>query len=261
MRHILVATPLKGGIPTAYYLAMIGLLQKSRSELQFQSVFLTGTSVNFARNEIAKMARDGKFTHVLWWDVDLKPTPEQFDRLIAHDEDIVCAMYPRRTVTTSWHITAVRGEPTREDGLQKVFKTAIGFSIMRVSVLEKIAATYPDHDCIRGEEYGKEAVHLHEFFPMGLLGPNSPVGRLESIKKYLAEGGDKIEVVRTLISKKHEGQTMLTGEDYYFCRLALGAGFSIHLDTKMIVKHTGETDFPIETEELTAAANEKWRQP
>ncbi len=248
---ILIATPLKGGIPTGYNLSLIGLLQKTTMERQFQSVFLTGTSVNFARNELAMIARRDKFTRILWWDVDLKPTVEQAMRLISFDEDIVCAMYPRREVRTTWHITAVKGEPTRPDGLQKVFKSAIGYSCMKVSALEKIAATYPDHDCVRGEEVGTEAVALHEFFPMGILGPNSPVGRLESVRKYIAQGGTEIAEVNRIANSRHPGQTMLTGEDYYFCRLALGAGVSIHLDTTMIIKHTGELDFPVPTEDLT----------
>ncbi len=262
VRKILIATPLKGEISKEYNLALLSILQKSGPDLQFSYVFITGTAVHFARNEAALIARRDGYTDIIWWDADLRPTSAQVDRLLSFDEDIVAMMYPRREVKTSWHITAIKDEPTRPDGLQKVFKCAIGFSIMKVSALNRIAAAYPDHDCIRSEQAnGENLAHLHDFFPMGILGPNSPVGRLESIKRYLLGGGIEIEVVKDIVTRRNPEQTMLTGEDYYFCRLALGAGISIHLDTQSIIKHKGDVEFPIETEELKVALAEGWRQP
>lgn len=262
MRRILVATPLKGDIPAAYNRALIELKSKATPELVLDSIFVSGTSVNFARNEEVYYARQNKYDEILWWDADLKPTDDQFTRILAHDEDIVCAMYCRREVQTNWHITALPNVQTRPDGLQQVFKSAIGFSKMKVSVFDKIAERFPDRACGRVERHGDTPVYLHEFFPMELIGPNSTQGRLESIRRYvLDDGGTDIELVRVALTKRHAENSVLTGEDYCFCRLALATGLKIFLDTKMIVAHTGTQDFPIPTEQLEKALAEKWRAP
>lgn len=261
MRRILVATPLKSAIPPAYNRALIDLKSRATPELILDSIFISGTGVNFARNEIALYARNNHYDEILWWDVDLKPTTAQFDRLLAHDEDIVCAMYCRRDVQTNWHITALPGVQTRPDGLQQVFKCAIGFSKMKTSVFDRIAARFPDRACGRVEKHGDQPVYMHEFFPMELIGPNSTQGRLEAIRRYVIdENGSDIMAVKAALTTRHIEHSVLTGEDYCFCRLAIASGQSIFLDTQMIVAHTGEQDFPIPTEQLEAALKENWRK-
>ncbi len=262
MRRILIASPIRGEIPQKFHRALIDLKASPPPGVVLDTVQISGTSVNFARNEIVYYARQNAYDEIWWWDVDLNPTQEQKARMLSQTEDIVCAMYPRRLVETSWHITALPGVDTRADGLQQVFKCAIGFSKMKVSVFDRMAEKFPDRACGVVQKFGDKPLMMVEFFPMSLVGPNSPEGRLEAIRRYVEDdGGTDIELVKTLLTRRHETPSILTGEDYGFCRLAVAAGIKIHLDTTMIVKHSGQTEFPIDTEVLKAALAEGWRQP
>lgn len=260
MRKILIGTPLKGDVSRRYFSLVLKLLMRTTEKQQFCPMFISGTAIHFARDEIVAQARKDGFTHILWWDADLVPTEAQIDRMLSFDEDIVCAMYCKKQVETGWHITAIKGEPTRSDGLQSVFKCAIGFSIMKISVFERLAAAYPDDACHSVDSNGKTSVSFQHFFPMRVMGPNSAVGRLEGIREYLHNGGESIDMIRQIANHPRDGGNTLTGEDYSFCRNVLGAGMKILLDTTSIIKHTGECDYPIDTAEMEKALKEQWRK-
>lgn len=55
-----------------------------------------GQSPAEARNIIIKMAVDGNFTHVLFLDDDMEFPQDLLTRLIAHDKDVVTALYLKR---------------------------------------------------------------------------------------------------------------------------------------------------------------------
>jgi len=252
MRKILVATPLKGEIPPEYMRTLIALLGAKLPDTKFIYAFLGGCTVQWARDELVQTAIRNGCTEVLFWDKDLEPTLEHGLRLLSHDVDVVCGLYSKRHLNTHWH---VHGDPSskesRADGLMKVLKVAIGFSKIKISVFAKLARHYPERVYWK-HDGGEEPVTLHEFFPMGIVGPNSYRGKLERIRT--AARGDDAGSALTVISTNQ-----IRGEDFYFRELCEEAGIPLYLDPNLIIPHDGNIRFPIPTPQLLAMINEPWR--
>ncbi len=268
MRKILIGTPLKGGIEPDYFKGLFDLLHSKVEGCGFGYTFLKGTGVNFARNELADYGRTKKYDELIFWDADLKPTPEHFHRLISHDVDFVAGFYTKRDLATHFHVEPLPGEEPDKNGLLKVRQCAIGFSKIKVSALDRMAGLLPERHHIL-HEGGDAQKPMVEFFPNEIIGPNSNLGRLEAIKAILT-ATDSSATTDSIILAYHKLQhamfdvfeqpSVILGEDYGFCRLAHQCGFTLHLDTHLMLPHTGGCDFPIPTATLEKMLQEPWRK-
>lgn len=58
--------------------------------------FKPSTLVYMGRDWLAKRAREGEYTHVLWLDADMVFEPDIFEKLIADEKEMVCGLFRSR---------------------------------------------------------------------------------------------------------------------------------------------------------------------
>lgn len=266
-RKILIATPLKGGLPPEYFQGLFNAINSKIPGISIAYCFLGGTSIQWARDEIAKYVLDAKFDELIFWDKDLNPHPQQLIRLISHDEPVVCSVYCKRGVKTVWHIDMMPEQPrVREDGLLYANRAAIGFSKIKREVFEEIRRKQPQRFYVK-QDNGADPVEIFEYFPMGLVGPNTAEGKLERIHqtfKKAIESGVHFDEMRVadiweILNDSDYSTNRCLGEDFYFCRLLKECGIPLLVDPQLIINHMGETSFPIPTPLLVEELMQEWR--
>lgn len=270
IRRILIATPLKGDIPSAYFKTSLQLATANIPGIKFDWTFLEGPAVQMARNELVAHAREQKFDELIFWDKDVTAelngenvTSGAIMRLVSHDKDFVCAPYSARSLSTHWHIQPKEGEGPDKDGLQKVTRACIGFSKIRLSVFDKIEAKNPWRKAVLIDPNHAPKT-VTEFFPMGVQGKNTPEYRLKQIADLL--NGDfksheaQIDRIRREVELVYDDANYFAGEDYWFCDLARDAGVDIYLDTLLVMGHISKAILPISTPILLRSLQEPWRQ-
>lgn len=270
MKRILIATPLKGDIPPAYFKASLQLATMNSKDYKFDWCLLDGPAVQQARNELAHYAVQQKFDEIIFWDKDVvceqhgeNVTAGAILRLLKHDKDIVCGIYSTRTMQTHWHLYTIPGEEADENGLQRVSRCAIGFSKIKTSVFKKLAEDNPWRTAVLVDP-NKNPQTMPELFPMGLQGPGTPESRLISIKEALQEPASSHEImvkrIERLVDLKYDQPNVFISEDYWFCDLLAKSGINLYVDTKLILGHRGTVTLPIETPLLLESLSEPWRK-
>lgn len=217
-----------------------------------------------ARSRLAHFAMEQECTELVFWDKDLLPELHQLGRLLSHDLDIVCAQYAKRGLPTAFHGQELVGETVNlETGIQKMTFAPIGFAKIKTGVFSKLMEVFPEREHMIVEIQAQYKHHF-EFFPAGLIGPNTSDGKIARIKQVIDRPDESaLDVVRDIteiINDSDYSKSHYYGEDYFFCHLCRKAGFDINLDTTLIIPHVGETTFPITNAEINAMAKEPWRQ-
>lgn len=273
LRRILIATPLKGDIPKAYFQTSLQLTAAKLDNIKIDFLMLDGPAVQMARNEIAQYAVDAKFDELIFWDKDIQAdidgvnqTAGAIMRLMSHDKDIVCGLYSTRSLETHWHIDALPNEEPDAAGLQKVNRSAIGFSKIKTSVFKKLAEDNPDRVAYLIDP-NRAPKTVPELFPMGIQGKNTPEGRIKEIKRILGDASRKdlkpetiVSLIERALTIKYDQINLYASEDYWFCDLAHASGFDIYIDTQLIMGHEGRCVFPITTPRLLSVLSEPWRK-
>ena len=267
MRKILIATPLKGGVDEHYVQALFNLVSASVPDCKFGFCFVSQTSIDLARCEIAMHVLMNGYDELVFWDKDIRPTGSQFMRLLSHEnEDVVCGLYCLRRKDTGWHFYGFEGHGVEPSGLLRVSQCAIGFSKIKASVFSRLAEAFPERAAI-ARDNGREPRLLHQFFPQGIVGPNSTEGRMDAIKAWFGSAkpsdfksaADVLDKIRDLLTRKHSDPSCILGEDFFFCRLCLAIGIQVKIDTHLVIPHLGNCEFPIPTAELQEMLKEPWR--
>ncbi len=166
--HLMVATPCFGGLVTQRYMQSIcGLLDYGRRCGLPISVELLGydSLIPRARNTLVATFLDHpEATHLMFIDADIGFSPAAIDRMLAFDQEVVAGMYPLKIVHYDPGVLArlqagetletaqLRYVGLLEEGSQAErrggFATAVyagtGFMLIRRSVLERMAAAYPE---------------------------------------------------------------------------------------------------------------------
>lgn len=253
MRSVLIATPIRNGTDSNYVRSLIASLQ---AELPFRLHFevVGNTYVSFARNTLAAWAIEHDFDDVLWVDDDMLYTVEHLRRILSHPQDIIVgAVYcKRKPGEPEWLFVPKLDARQLPSGLLECTGVATGFLRTPVSLLRKMADRFPDRRYRHQHPTTKAESVRTEFFPMGLVGPGTAEGRLESIRYTLADESLKandllIQIREAAFGIREPG--MLRGEDYYFCRLARQAGIQVFVDLGMQpIQHVGSVPFPITPE-------------
>jgi len=269
-KKILIATPLKGDIPKSYFKTSLQLATANLPGIKLDWCLLDGPAVHQARNELVAYAFEHNFDELIFWDKDVLAEQHGEDvtagalmRLLSHDVDMVCGLYSTRSLKTHWHTHLIKGEETGEDGLQKVSRCAIGFSKIKMSVFRRIAEKNPWRKGVLVDP--NHPPHpVAEFFPMGLQGEGTPEARMKAILDALEQPAKSHEImverIRRLATMQYDQPNVFISEDYWFCDLVRDAGIDIHLDTLLVLGHTGKMTFPIETPALLEILSEPWRK-
>ena len=268
-RRILIATPLKGDLPSAYFKTSLQMATARIPDVKLDWIVLEGPAVQMARNEIVAYAREQKFDELVFWDKDVlaeqhgeNVTAGALMRLFGHDVDIVCAPYSARSLDTHWHIQTIDGVEPREDGLQEVVRSCIGFSKIKLSVFDRIEADNPWRKAVLIDP-NKAPRPCTEFFPMGIQGKNTPEHRLNQIRAVFGEdlsASARLQRIERELNLVYDEPNLFAGEDYWFCDLARASGIKIWLDTLLVLGHSGKATLPIPTLKLFEMMREPWRQ-
>ena len=258
-RRVLIACPAKGGVSGHWFEQHEALQKLNHPEYAFEFVIETGHGgINFARNIIADEAIRRDVWKVVQIDADMRWMAADVVRLVSVPEPIVYAPYvAKRSGPVRWLVIATPGAKVDERGLLQSDFVGTGAVSIEVAALRAMVDFYPERRFVYEDDGTGVKKTMTELFPMGLVGPNTPEGRLARIKKAMERCTDdhacmvRIEHILTTV---HEGECRLLGEDHHFSRLARMAGFKLWTDMNSVIGHIGDAIYPIGQEQLSSAA-------
>lgn len=241
--RVMVATPVKGGIPAYYLNGLVGML-KSLNDADYIPAISYASYINVGRNELVEQAIAEKCDEICFIDSDMEWTVEHLKRIREHDVDIVGGVYcKRKSGPPDWTFHPKEGAEYGPDCLIECNDVAAGFLRIKMQVFETIKAKNPR----RLYQHKGQVEPRCEYFPIGLVGPNTAEGRLQAIEAALSgfkaeddalEGTSKILAILAAEQPPSE----LLGEDVFWCRLAREAGFKVWADLGCRLRHDG---FPL----------------
>jgi hypothetical protein len=194
-----------------------------------------------ARNTIVSMFLDDKDyigTHLLFIDADIGFVPQNIERLIRADKDIVCGIYPRKCIhwdkirgvlkenpnvsneeleyrSLGYNLNFVDPKNIRiEEGFCEVMEAATGMMLIKRDVLVKMQKAYPERkynsdQIVNGQQWRSD--NCYDFFGVGKL-------PWDKDERYLSE-------------------------DYYFSRLWSNIQGKIYADVSAPLTHQGNMHF------------------
>ena len=212
---VMIATPAFGGqITTAYFHSAL----RAQRELLSRDVSYNWVTTNSesliqrARNNLAACFLAWPLgTHLVFIDADMGWQPEDLFRLLAHNEPVVCASYPKKMYPIQFSFRALLDEHGRSivhprTGAVEIAAAATGFVCIKREVFRLLEPVCPkiEHEA----EIEPEALpHLRSFFPVEV------------------EDG------------------VLWGEDFGFSRRWRSVGGRIWLDPTICLTHVGAHEF------------------
>lgn len=255
MRTIVIATPVKLGLESAYIRGFVATLNRNFPSVKLEILVLDGALVPFSRNDLMRHAKGMGAQEIVFIDSDMGWTDRHFERLISHEDlEIVAGLYCKRQPgKPQWLMTPKAGakiDPVTH--LLEVEDAPTGFMKINLeTVLPKLEAKYDylEYNLKSPDEHGNK--QGWEYFPVGVEGPRTPAARLERVKAALKAGHEGLsdtEVLNLVDEACFDSQPPadLRGEDYFFCHLARGCGIKIYIDFGMPpVPHLGLAAFPI----------------
>lgn len=180
-------------------------LQKLRARGIKVRVFRGASAIDQVRSIMVHDALKDGFTELLWVDADVAFEPSDVDMLLEHDKPFVCGIYPKKGARAlSSHVLPGTRELVFGEGggLVEILYAAGGFTLVRSSVYEAVKDKLALPTC--NAQFGAPFVPF--YLPL--------VKETEAGAWYLAE-------------------------DFAFGERARQAGFSIHADTRIRLRHIG----------------------
>ncbi len=244
MTKIFIGTPCYGGMITADYfkscLQLTALAAIKKIELQFGTIG-NESLITRARNTLVQLFMDGDYTHLLFIDADIAFNPESVFRMLELNEDVVCGIYPRKTINWTKVIKKIKDNPKIEEnelmatsleynlnfadpnhietknGFVQVMDGATGFMLIKRSVFQKMADNYPKLKFTPDQHIGSS--HDKEF-------------------NYHKTSDWNYAFFDTMIDNDR-----YLSEDYAFCRLWQNIGGKIYADISSGLTHYGNYSF------------------
>jgi hypothetical protein len=216
---VFIAVPVLFNVDPNFFSAMISFIV-DRPPFDYQLGRLVGDAdISRARNNLTMGFMKSNCTHLLFVDSDLIFSADQIERLIGHNEDIVGGFYPKKKQTDvpEW-VCNVKPSPEKMDPrrLTEVNYMGTGFLCIRRNVIEKML-----------EVLGDELVYAVDENP-GQFG---------------------FDLWRRGVYKYPDGNRRYLTEDWYFCQTAIDLGFKVWGDNSVILKHSGNAIYPLESQE------------
>ena len=241
---LFIGTPCYGGMITADYfkscMQLVALASTQKIELQFATIG-NESLITRARNTIVSMFLDDKDyigTHLLFIDADIGFVPQNIERLIRADKDIVCGIYPRKCIhwdkirgvlkenpnvsneeleyrSLGYNLNFVDPKNIRiEEGFCEVMEAATGMMLIKRDVLVKMQKAYPERkynsdQIVNGQQWRSD--NCYDLFGVGKID-------WDKDQRYLSE-------------------------DYYFSRLWSKIGGKIYADVSAPLTHQGNMHF------------------
>lgn len=173
------------------------------------------SSINRARNRLAKKFLNTDCTHLLFIDKDIIFDPSHLFRILEHDKPIVGGLYCGKEKGAKWVINTIDENPViGEDGLAEVKCIGTGFMLIAREVFEAMIANYPvpHFELFYDTDNDFKMGRCCDFFHQGVW----------------------------------PGTNRFLTEDWWFCYAARALGLKVYADTKCKLVHRGEVDYPIE---------------
>lgn len=168
---------------------------------------------------VADFVRQTQFTHLVMIDHDVSWEPGSLVKLVEHEVDFVCGMYPKRSdpLTFNFRSALQDGKGLEIDpatNLVEVWGVPAGFLCLKRACCEKMIAAYDElkFEVERGQDpLGNE---LPRNVAWALFDPYRPEGTLTKL-----------------------------GEDYAFCQRWRDIGGRVFIDVSIAMGHTGNKTF------------------
>ena len=207
MKKVFLGMPVYGGYDPSFVSSLMHLLGKRPCPMVVRPC-VGDSLVARARNRLAAQFLASDCTHLLFLDTDLIFSPDHIARLVSHDEPIVAGLYPKKQTDLAWVCNLDEGSETDERRLHPARYAGTGCLLIAREVFEKIRELHPEieYDPDNGDEPGVK----WDFFRCGVFN-----------RRYLSE-------------------------DWFFCQMALDAGYRIWMDTEVICKHVGQAVYPLQ---------------
>ena len=181
--------------------------------------------ISRGRNTLtARFLNNPKTTHLFFIDADIGFDPWHVLTILNHDKDVVCGLYPMKSLPLKWVVNGVDGEntETRKDYLIEVSKAGTGFMCIKSHVFEELKK----HPAVK---------------PF-----NNDIGLPKELDQYMYTYFDS--AVR---------ENRYYSEDWTFCENWRDLGGQIWIDSRVLLKHTGHFNFCQENDAAIRKAMEE----
>lgn len=201
-----------GAVFEKFFVSFIRSIVQMRNDgLDFSLETLANESlVTRARNNlVAKGMTNGNATHFMFIDADVGFNTTDIYKLIAHDKDVMCGLYPKKDYPIEYVVNREANEQPDENGLIKVVHAGTGFMLIKRDVIEKMFAHYANTKVIN--DTGMDAKYEPNMYALF----DTAIGK---DGRYLSE-------------------------DYLFCERWRAMGGSVWVDTTVKLTHSGYHTF------------------
>lgn len=202
-----------GAVFEQFFVSFIrSVIQMRNDKINFSLETIANESlVTRARNNlIAKGMTNNNATHFMFVDADIGFNTQDIYKLIAHDKDIVCGLYPKKDYPIEYVANRLHSDEQPDDsGLIRVRHAGTGFMLIKRNVIERMFQHFPNTKYINDIGLDpKYEPNMYALFDTGI----SPD------KQYLSE-------------------------DYLFCERWLSMGGEVWVDTTVQLSHSGYHTF------------------
>ena len=142
---IFIATPAFGGMVTTTYVTSLLDTQILLNNIPHTVSFITDSLIQKSRDILTARFLITNYSHILWLDADVGWKAEDVLRLLSHDKDIVCGIYPKKRFPIEYPIVWTEDDKdVDENGLVEIVGAGAGFLLIKREVIEKMVEAYPE---------------------------------------------------------------------------------------------------------------------
>jgi hypothetical protein len=165
--------------------------------------------ISRGRNTLtAKFLTNKDTTHLFFIDADIGFDPWHVLTVLNHDQDVVCGLYPMKSLPLKWVVNGVEGAEKRDDFLVEVSKSGTGFMCIKQHVFDQVKK----HPAVK---------------PF-----NNDIGLPTELDEHMYTFFDT--AVR---------ENRYYSEDWTFCENWRDIGGKVFVDSRVLLKHTGHFNF------------------
>ena len=237
MKHIFVATPCYGGLCYGFYMQSCLKLQTMCKDMGINlsfSMLFNESLIQRARNLLVANFLKSEATHMMFIDADIHFRPEDIFPMLEADKNIICGVYPKKEINWQGVKQAMdAGVP------QDQLKHHTGAFVVNLKNYDS-QVTVPINQPVEIWNGGTGFM---------LIKREVITGMKDSLPSYLnnvmdvnnpANGESITEFFATMIEPE---TNILLSEDYYFCRKAREAGYSVWAAPWVELSHIGTYAF------------------
>jgi hypothetical protein len=149
---ISIAMPLGNGVKPETFTSFLAMIYNTPVEVHYN--FQKFAYIHTVRNNLVKTAQENNCTHIMFIDNDMKFPPDGIMSLLKHDKDVVGVHYNMKSVPVMTTVRVNKGEIPIElpKELFKCYAVGTGFTLIKMSVFDKISKPYFFYEDDKGED-------------------------------------------------------------------------------------------------------------